>query len=199
LLFPTLAYVAGPGEVSYYAQCKPAYEWAGIPMPLIFPRASVTLLEPSIARILDRYDLPLGAYNQQPEKLFRSLVIENMAIDLDAVYERSNGQLAIAVDTLKEAASAVDVTLEKSADSLHTSLLKELERFKDRIIKAQKRNQESDRSRLMNAHNNLFPHGKLQERSLSPLHFLNKYGLDFFQTLMRDISLDTTSHQVIRL
>lgn len=199
LLFPTIAYVAGPGETSYYAQCKPVYEWAGIPMPLIYPRASITLLEPSIAKILDRYDIPLGSYKEQYQKLFRSFVIENMDIDLDAFFDTAVGQIEASIETVRGPAVDIDPTLEKTAGALQHTLQKELIRFKERIIKAQKRKQQIDQNRLRKARHHLYPHGVLQERSVSPLYFLNKYGLDFFKTLMNDVSLDTTSHQVIRL
>lgn len=199
LLFPTIAYVAGPGETSYYAQCKPAYEWAGISMPLIFPRASITLLEPSIAKILDRYDFTLGSYRQQYQKLFRALVIDRLGPDLDDLFDTASGQIKGSVDTVRGPAINIDSTLEKSAGALQHRLLKEMDRFKERIIKAQKRKQQIDQNRLRKAHHHLYPHGVLQERSVSPLYFLNKYGLDFFKTLMQSVSLDTTSHQVVRL
>jgi uncharacterized protein YllA (UPF0747 family) len=44
LLFPTAAYVAGPGEVAYFAQLRPVYERFELPMPVVYPRKSVTLV-----------------------------------------------------------------------------------------------------------------------------------------------------------
>src|SRR5699024_4974226 len=51
-LLPTLGYVAGPGEVAYYAQMKSFYASFDQTMPIIFPRLSGTLIEPSVDRIL---------------------------------------------------------------------------------------------------------------------------------------------------
>ncbi|OGB94046.1 MAG: bacillithiol biosynthesis cysteine-adding enzyme BshC, partial [candidate division NC10 bacterium RBG_16_65_8] len=39
-LFPTLAYVAGPGELAYFAQLRPVYAAFDVPMPAIVPRAT---------------------------------------------------------------------------------------------------------------------------------------------------------------
>ncbi|MFI5201968.1 MAG: bacillithiol biosynthesis cysteine-adding enzyme BshC, partial [Candidatus Kapaibacterium sp.] len=50
-LLPTVAYVAGPGEMAYFAQFQPSYEWAGIPMPLIRPRVTNTLIEERLERL----------------------------------------------------------------------------------------------------------------------------------------------------
>src|SRR5436190_4194392 len=44
-LFPTVAYVGGPGETAYFAQLKEVYAAHGVPMPLVAPRPTVTLLD----------------------------------------------------------------------------------------------------------------------------------------------------------
>jgi bacillithiol biosynthesis cysteine-adding enzyme BshC len=44
-LFPTVAYVAGPSEIAYFAQLRPVYARFGFPMPVIYPRRSATLLD----------------------------------------------------------------------------------------------------------------------------------------------------------
>ena len=59
-LLPTAAYVAGPGEAAYFAQLGPVYDLFGVPMPVIEPRLSLTVVEPSVAKVLDRYDLSLA-------------------------------------------------------------------------------------------------------------------------------------------
>ena len=58
-LLPTAVYIAGPGEVAYFAQLRGLYEWAGIPMPVIYPRASATFVEKRIQRVLDRYGMTI--------------------------------------------------------------------------------------------------------------------------------------------
>ena len=67
-LLPTVAYVGGPGEIAYFAQFKGAYEVFGIPMPVIYPRASVTLLEPRFAAVLDKLHLSAADYLAAPRE-----------------------------------------------------------------------------------------------------------------------------------
>ena len=198
-LFPSIAYIAGPGEIAYFAQLKSAYTWAGISMPLIYPRASVTLIEPTIAKILDRYDSPLNTYNEDPQKLFRSFAIDHLPIDLDLAVTEATEQIHRAIDTLSHTAATVDPGLYTSAEATKVRFEKALNRYREKVIKAQKRNQSEDKARLIRAAVHLYPKQKLQERTLSPLHFLNAYGLDFFNSLSEHVSLDTTQHQIIRL
>lgn len=56
---PILAYIAGPGEIGYYALYKEVYSVVGMEMPVIYPRVNITLLEKGIAKYLEKYDLNL--------------------------------------------------------------------------------------------------------------------------------------------
>jgi uncharacterized protein YllA (UPF0747 family) len=55
-LFPTVAYVGGPGETAYFAQMKEIYAAHGVPMPLVAPRPTMTLLDANALKFLNRYD-----------------------------------------------------------------------------------------------------------------------------------------------
>lgn len=44
-LLPTAFYIGGPSEISYFAQVMPLYNLYQIEPPIIFPRASATLIE----------------------------------------------------------------------------------------------------------------------------------------------------------
>ncbi len=48
-LFPTVCYVSGPNELAYLAQLRGVYEHFGVPMPLVYPRASATVLDSASA------------------------------------------------------------------------------------------------------------------------------------------------------
>jgi uncharacterized protein YllA (UPF0747 family) len=56
-LLPTVAYVAGPGEIAYFGQLTELYKQLDVSMPVIWPRSSMTLLEPTIARLLEKSTL----------------------------------------------------------------------------------------------------------------------------------------------
>ena len=66
-LFPTICYVAGPNELAYLGQLRGVYEHFGVPMPLMYPRASATLLDSAALRFLTKYNVPLEALQAQDE------------------------------------------------------------------------------------------------------------------------------------
>ncbi len=199
LLLPTAAYVAGPSEVSYFAQFKPLYAWAGVPMPVIYPRASVSLVEAKVQKVLDRHGLAVADFGEDLDRLFQRVVLSEMDVDVDAVFEEAARHLHQAIGTLKPQVEQVDRTLVKSAEAARAALLKELEKFKARVVRAEKHNHDEVRAQLQKAQVNLFPGGVLQERGLSALYFLNKYGFDLLARLGDELTLETGAHQVVEL
>src|SRR5262249_3422232 len=73
-LFPTACYVAGPNELAYLGQLRGVYEHFGVPMPLMYPRATATLLDSAAVRFLTKYRLPLEALQAQDEAALNDLL-----------------------------------------------------------------------------------------------------------------------------
>ena len=59
MLFPTLAFIAGPGEIAYWAELKQVFEHFSIKMPLIVPRLNITLLDRAIESDFEELGLSL--------------------------------------------------------------------------------------------------------------------------------------------
>ena len=47
-LFPTLSFIAGPGEIAYWAELKDCFEIFNLKIPLMVPRINITYLERNI-------------------------------------------------------------------------------------------------------------------------------------------------------
>ena len=58
-LFPVLATVLGPGEIAYWALTKQAFEQFHMRMPIVVPRMEFTLIEGTIKKQMDKYELTL--------------------------------------------------------------------------------------------------------------------------------------------
>ena len=93
-LFPTVAYVAGPNELAYLGQLREVYEHFGLPMPLMYPRATATLVDSAAVRFINRYDVPLESLQRADEARLNELL---------------EAQLPPAVDrALQDASAAID-------------------------------------------------------------------------------------------
>ncbi len=198
-LLPTLAYIAGPGETSYFAQYKAVYEWADVQMPLIYPRASVSLVESKVQSVLDAFDLSVADFTGDVEQLFQTLVVGGMEVDVDAVFGEALAQIHGAINNLKPHVEEVDRTLGKSAEAARATIANEMNDLKQRVVRAEKRQQDELRAKLDKACVNLVPDGSLQERRINVLYFLNKYSPALISDLHAALSTDTSAHQVVNL
>jgi len=193
-LLPTLAYVAGPGEVSYFAQFKALYEWASIPMPVIYPRASITVVEPIVRRVLTKQELSLESLQENVGTLLSRLVVNGS--DVSNTFDQAVGTLDQIAESLAPAIRTVEATLSRAVASTHTMWLKDLSKLRRRVARAQKQKHVTLRSQLARSQELVFPAGKLQERVFPGLYYLSKYGPDFPERLFDALSLDTDRHQL---
>ncbi len=198
-VLPTVAYVAGPGEIAYFAQLRSLYQWAHIPMPIIWPRAGVTLVEGRIDKILQRYALDIPDFEDQLERLFRRVVVANMDVDLDDAFSEAGKHIHEAVNAIKPVILGVDKSLVGATEATRASFMKEWNKLKQRVVKAERSKQDVVCGHLGRAKANLVPEGALQERFLSPIYYLNKYGMDLSDRLLETLSTDTGTHQVVSL
>lgn len=198
-LLPTAAYVAGPGEVSYFAQYGGVYDWAGLDMPLIHPRASVSLVEGKVQKVLDKYDLGVCDFRAGLDALFQDVVVDTMAVDVDALFQDATTELHKVLNGLKPDLEAVDGSLGAAAEATRAALVEEMNDLKQKVVRAEKRQQDEVRAQLRKAHANLRPNGVLQERTVNVLYYCNKYSLDLLDDLRHTLHTDTSEHQVVEL
>mgnify|MGYP006279785147 CR=1 FL=1 len=198
-LLPTAAYVAGPSEASYFAQYGEVYVWAGLDMPLIHPRASVSLVESKVQKVLDKYDLRVCDFRADLDALFQNVVVDTMAVDIDSVFQDATTEMHKALNALKPEVEAVDGSLGTAAEATRAALVEEMNALKQKVVRAEKRQQDEVHDQLEKAHANLRPQSGLQERTINVLYYLNKYSLDLLDDLRHTLRTDTSAHQVVEL
>ncbi|MEO0557579.1 MAG: bacillithiol biosynthesis cysteine-adding enzyme BshC [Bacteroidota bacterium] len=199
VLLPTVAYVAGPGEAAYFAQLKSVYERFGIAMPIIWPRLSLTVVEPGVAKVLDRYELMLQDLRDDLDAIWRNLAREASDTDLATAFGEARGALHALAVQLYRPVTATSSTLESALGAAQTKMVKALNRLQTKTVRVEKRNHDDIRVRLERVYAALKPGGTLQERALSPLQLAARHGLDVFVDLIGAIEPDPSVHHVVRL
>jgi len=195
-IFPTIAYVGGPGEIAYLAQLRGAYEAFGIPMPVVYPRKGFTFVEKHIGSTLESLSLSIQdvwrglsatrnalAAEEVPESLQRAL--ETAVVDLD----RDLGAIC-------REATAMDGSLGQTADGVHRKIQHQMNILENKVIKAAKKNQEILGRKLTKLENRLMPNRHLQERVFNVTPYLMKYGFSWLEELYQAFDLTHFDHQV---
>ena len=197
-LLPTVAYIGGPSEISYFAQLKPAYEHYDITMPVIYPRVSATVLENKVNKFLKNFDVKFEEIFDN--KLLISKVVDKLSeIKIDDEMTKIEDELGRIFYDLKNITAKVDKTLLNTVDSMKEKLMSGIETFKGKMINAQAKKSETTTSQIDKVTNNIFPLGSLQERVINVTYFLNKYNVAFIKKLFDELDVTSFEHQVIEV
>jgi bacillithiol synthase len=199
-LLPTVAYVAGPAEVAYFAQSQVIYERLGVAMPVIVPRASFTLLEPHVARLLDRYKIRVKDHVLRGGQILRKQIETNsLPKALDERFLLSAAELEKLLASLRKPIHKLDPTLTGAAETAARKMTFQLEKLRGKVARARdfKDGVLSRHERIIRE--SLFPEAHLQERELSLLPFLAKHGIDLLDTLARHAGVGAPAHQIVHL
>ncbi|RCK76697.1 MAG: hypothetical protein IGBAC_1059 [Ignavibacteriae bacterium] len=198
-LLPTVAYVAGPSEIAYFAQLKPVYRDYGIQMPVIFPRASATILEDKIMRILEKYEIDVISMMKEPEKISQHVIDIISEIKIDSLFNDCTTRISDTLNELKFGLDYIDHTLLGSLETTRQKIIQHLNVLKDKTHLAQRQKYEIALRQVEKAQNNILPEGDLQERSLNLINYLNKYGLNIYKKIIQEIDIENFMHQIIEL
>jgi bacillithiol biosynthesis cysteine-adding enzyme BshC len=196
-LFPTACYVPGPSELAYLGQLRGVYEHFGVPMPLLHPRATATIVDSAAARFLSRYEVPLDALQPEDEGALNRLLEATLPRRVEQAYEEAARGVAERMGAVIAAVPAIDPTLEGAARSTLGRMERDLHALHSKIIQAAKRRDETLRRQFHRTRAQVFPDGEPQERALGFVYFLNRYGPGLIERLAGDLPLDPGVHWVL--
>ena len=198
-VFPTICYVAGPNELAYLGQLKEVYAHFGVPMPLMYQRATATLADSATVRFLNKYQLPLTALRAQDEATLNQL----LESQLPPSVEQSLAAAAAAINERMAAVAAavpqIDPTLEGTVKSTLGKLQHEVQSLHNKVIQAAKRRDETLRRQFQRAQALTFPQGHPQEREVGFVWFLNRYGPALVDRLIDELPLEMGHHWVLTI
>ena len=198
-LFPTLAYAAGPGELAYFAQLRGVYDAFDVSMPLIVPRASLTLVESRTGQLLDRFDLRLGDLTRDPEQLASRVLRAQLPPDFDAALAKARAAVDDIFGEVGQVVAAVDSTLRATVGQTAGHVKGHLDQLQRKAVQALKRREEETRKQVQRVREALMPGGRPQERIFPLLPYLAKYGRPVLSTIRQAIAGPGWDHLLLPL
>ena len=171
-ILPTIAYVAGPGELAYFAQVSAVADTLALAQPLALPRWSCTLIEPAAERLLEKFNVRPGALDQ-PDAL-------EGAVARAAMSTASGGALS----ALRDAIAALPRVLASEADPLGLggavegamqSLHHRVDRLERRLVAGIKRRDRGVLRDIATLRAMLRPMNMPQERVLNLMPMLSRH------------------------
>ena len=172
---PTAATVVGPGELRYFAQLRGVYEQHSVTMPLVWPRMSVTVLEPPVARILAKFGLSAAEVQGDFEGTRNRVLLELHGYKL--AFDNRLRALKNLSKSLREHVSAIDPTLENTVTRAEMDLRTVFAKLETKSAAALADRDDIYTAQFERLRVHLLPEGTPQERLISPFSFFFKFGV----------------------
>jgi bacillithiol synthase len=197
-LFPTLAFVAGPGEIAYWGELKKAFEYVGLKMPPVVPRLNITIVEREIDKRIQDLQLTLHGVITEGVSTARNAFWKSLERpDLEFEMMEIQEELQRKYEKIREQAVSIDQGLHPIIDKNLEFHLSQFEYLRNKVDKALKDKNSLTFNQFMKVENSIRPNEGPQERTWNVLYFLNKYGLDFVKDLtLLEFTFDGT-HKVV--
>ncbi len=182
-VFPTLCYVGGPGELAYFAQIPDYFRAFGIEMPVVHPRASITVVESKIRKVLDKFGLGLDAMARPFQDLAGDLAREEVPPGVRKALGSLRGAVGKGVGELLNETKEIDPTLKGPVQHVRAQAFGALDDLEKKILQALKRENEIALAQVQKAQLHLRPLGKPQERVMNAFYYLTRYGGAFLDAV----------------
>ncbi|MEQ9062560.1 MAG: bacillithiol biosynthesis cysteine-adding enzyme BshC [Vicingaceae bacterium] len=180
IILPNIAYVGGPGEISYWLQLAASFEGFGVQFPLLSLRNSFVWLDAAKMKKLNKLDLlPEDLFLSEPDVTMKLVNLEEDANEIEA----ETISIMQSFENIAQSFQKVDASLKAYTLAEGRKTEKQLEEIKKRLIRAKKDKNREQLDSYWNMHEKVFPKGNLHERYDNFVPYYLKHGAVFFDTL----------------
>ena len=175
-LLPTVAFIAGPAELSYLAQSEVVYQHLLGRMPVMLPRAGFTLVDAKANKLLRKYELSVEDVWAGSQDLRHKMEKHSVTGSLAKDFEHDQTQIGEMLAKLGKKIETLDPTLKGTVEKTKEGIEFHLDKLRRKAGAAL-----DQKAGLLAAHEEhleslLNPHKGLQERELCLLPFLARWG-----------------------
>lgn len=182
-LLPTVAYVAGPGELKYLALAEALYPVLAVPRQLPVPRWSGVLVEPRVDRVLEKFGATLEELLAPGQVIEARVVRSQMPEAALSALGRLREAISAEYEILVKAAAGIDPTIEKPIQQLGNQALAGTQDAEKRLVNHLKKRQATETQQIARAREAVLPGGVPQERVITLAPWQARYGASVLEEI----------------
>ncbi|MGD7043586.1 bacillithiol biosynthesis cysteine-adding enzyme BshC [Jeotgalibacillus proteolyticus] len=197
-LFPSLSFIAGPGEIAYWAELKSAFEKLDMTIPPIMPRLNMTIVERDIQQKLSELNLSIdkvlsSGIKKEKQQFWAEVKDET----IEKYIEETQNMILDQYRKMKQKAQDLHPGLPDIVEknlAIHEKQLTYLKRKANDYIAFK---HQVELLKYDQVESRLRPDDGPQERIWNVFYFMNKYGIEFVSELVQlDFQFDH-NHKVV--
>jgi len=185
-IFPNLAYIGGGGELAYWLERKSQFEHYNLPFPMLIRRCSVLWIDKGMVKRMNKLGLNAKTVFQDTDKLLKQYVVDNTEEELSLGREQT-GLMEVFEQIIRKT-NRIDPDMERAVVSQRVQMQKAIDKLEQRLVRAEKKKNETSLEQIRKLKEKLFPKNGLQERSDNFLAFYSRYGEQFLDVLIANLN-----------
>jgi bacillithiol synthase len=183
-ILPNIAYVGGGAEVAYWMQLKTVFEQENIPCPILLLRNSAMLLNESQNKKREKLDFSIADLFLDEHQLQKKFILSQTEVDISLQEEIENMEL-IYKSILKK---TTDIGLQNNIKAQLHKQKKVFKQLEEKLLRLEKKKNESLLLKISKLKSNLFPNNSLQERNDNFSSFYLTYGENFIKIIKENLN-----------
>ena len=187
-LLPTIAYIGGPSEISYFAQSEVFYSKLLHRQPVFLSRAGFTLVDSKAQRLLEQYGMTVEDVWAGSQTVRRKLGAANIPANLGAKLEKDANQIRKLLESWNHPITKIDPSLKATLEKAQRKISYQTEKLRQKAgwARDKKTNVLAGHAEFLS--NLLYPNKTLQSRELNFLPLLARWGMGALDDLQKHSS-----------
>lgn len=186
VVLPNLCYIGGGGEIAYWLQIKSIFDEVSIPFPILLLRNSVMLYTRKQQLKMDKLSLSWKDIFLEEQELFNLKTKEYSKLPLNFLPLKNNLEKQFL--ELYELSKKTHFLFENALKAQEKKQLKGLENLEKKLLKAEKKQYQTQLESVVQLQKEFLPKGQLQERIVNFSEFYLLLGDSFIDLLINKLS-----------
>lgn len=183
-VLPSLCYIGGGGELAYWLELKPLFDYYQVNYPLLMLRNHAILIDAKSQDKFEGLGFHLTNAFEHPDVLKKKMVQADT--DIEATIADAQKQLANLFENVEKLTSTIDDSLITSIKADETRAAQIVQAIEQKLIKAAKKKNEDKNQFIEKYHQKIMPEGNLQERHENFMQYYDKMDNVFIETLYKE-------------
>lgn len=199
-VFPTLAFISGPGEIAYWAALKKAFHLFGFKVPPVIPRLMISIVDRKTEKYVKELGLDIAEVIKsgcQKEK--EEWLKKQQPFPIDHMAEETITRILNVHQPFKELAIQVDPHLKDLAEKNAELIASQIYYLKQKMEKTIRFQHKVELDKFDHVHYALKPLNAPQERIWNIFYYLNLYGYQMIDEMLELNYQWNNHHKVITI
>lgn len=196
VVLPNLAYIGGGGELAYWFQLKATFEHFKVDFPVLLLRNSLLFISSKNAEHINSLGFENRDLFEDESILLKKWIVNNSEKGLLLSAEKDSIQKNL--EQLRTKVLSIDKGLERYFAAIEKKHFNNLEQLSEKLIRAERKKNESVQNQIKAIKSEAFPKGGLQERKDNFTMLYMWYGSSIIDKIIELIEMPSLDFTIVK-